>query len=68
VRNGRMSANVRLRVVVSGTVFCPSVHRWEDFEALVHEKEPKMLRAFTSMEVDSAGQLKLNEIKGEQQI
>ena len=38
--------------------------RWEDFESLVTEKESKMLRAFTSMDLDPAGQLRLAQMKG----
>ena len=37
--------------------------RWEDFQAFVDEREPKMLRAFTAMEVNPAGQLELKHIK-----
>ena len=36
---------------------------WDDFQAYVDEREPKMLRAFTSLEVNSAGQYDLKHIK-----
>ena len=36
---------------------------WEDFQAYVDEREPKMLRAFTSLEVNSDGQYDLKHIK-----
>ena len=41
----------------------PHLPRWEDFQAYVDEREPKMLRAFTAMEVNPAGQLELKHIK-----
>lgn len=37
---------------------------WEEFKAMVDEREPKMLRAFTSLEVNSAGSLEPGSIKG----
>ena len=36
---------------------------WDDFQAYVDEREPKMLRAFTSLEVNSAGHYDLKHIK-----
>ncbi|CAK0784707.1 hypothetical protein CVIRNUC_007911 [Coccomyxa viridis] len=36
---------------------------WDDFQAYVDEREPKMLRAFTSLEVNPAGQYDLKHIK-----
>ena len=36
---------------------------WDDFQAYVDEREPKMLRAFTALEVNSAGQYELKHIK-----
>ena len=38
---------------------------WDDFQAYVDEREPKMLRAFTSLEVNPAGQYDLKHIKSE---
>ena len=38
--------------------------RWEEFRGLMDEREPKMLRAFTSMEVSPAGGLEQRHIKG----
>ena len=38
---------------------------WDEFKAMVDEREPKMLRAFTSMEVNPAGGLEQKSIKGE---
>lgn len=37
---------------------------YDEFKALVDEREPKMLRAFTSMEVNVAGGLEQKSIKG----
>lgn len=37
--------------------------RWEDFQAVMEEREPKMLRAFTAMEVDASGRLKTEQIQ-----
>jgi len=36
---------------------------WDDFQGYVDEREPKMLRAFTSLEVNSAGHYDLKHIK-----
>ncbi|BDA50895.1 probable S-adenosylmethionine mitochondrial carrier protein at C-terminar half [Coccomyxa sp. Obi] len=36
---------------------------WDDFQAYVDEREPKMLRAFTSLEVNPAGQFDVSHIK-----
>ncbi|EIE27152.1 mitochondrial carrier [Coccomyxa subellipsoidea C-169] len=36
---------------------------WDDFQAYMDEREPKMLRAFTSLEVNPAGQYDLSHIK-----
>ena len=46
-----------------------SVHQsiccsWEEFKGMMDEREPKMLRAFTSLEVNSAGGLEPKSIKG----
>lgn len=37
---------------------------WDEFKALVDEREPKMLKAFTCMEVTTAGDLEQKSIKG----
>jgi hypothetical protein len=39
------------------------LRRWEDFQAVMEEREPKMLRAFTAMEVDASGRLKTEQIQ-----
>ncbi len=38
--------------------------RWEEFQAVVEEREPKILRAFTAMPVDAQGHLKVQDIQG----
>lgn len=50
------------RLTVANLVV-PCGARWEDFQAYVDEREPKMLRAFTSLEVNPAGQYDLKHIK-----
>lgn len=42
---------------------CVPARRWEDFQAVMEEREPKMLRAFTAMEVDASGRLKTEQIQ-----
>ena len=42
----------------------PTFCSWEEFKALVDEREPKMLKAFTSLQVNSAGSLEPKFIKG----
>jgi len=37
---------------------------WEEFQAVVEERESKILRAFTAMPVDAQGQLKVTDIQG----
>ena len=39
-------------------------HRWEQFQALMDERESKMLRAYTSLHVSDAGNLELGTLKG----
>ena len=36
---------------------------WEDFRALMHEKESAMLRCYSSLDVDATGQLKSKQVK-----
>ncbi len=38
-------------------------HRWSDFKGVMDEKEPKVLQAFTAMEVAPSGILELQRIK-----
>ncbi len=48
--------------LIGGPVGCGS---WEEFRARVDEREPRMLRAFTAMEVNPAGSLEVAEIQSE---
>jgi hypothetical protein len=58
-----MGASLRtMRRCVEGIFLACS---WDDFQAYVDEREPKMLRAFTSLEVNPAGQYDLKHIKSE---
>ena len=57
---------LRLRQGVKDAQLANGVHcSWDEFKAMVDEREPKMLRAFTSMEVNPAGGLEQKSIKGE---
>lgn len=38
-------------------------YRWDDFKCVMDEKESKILRAFTAMEVAPSGILELNRVK-----
>ena len=38
--------------------------RWDEFQAMLDEREPKMLKAFTAVGMTNKGTLELNEIKG----
>lgn len=40
------------------------LHRWEQFRSLVDERESKVLRAYTALQVNDAGQLDASTIKG----